>query len=90
MQTSENAQIRWGQSVVLEMGGLSRRSSGGPDQGGDIWRRTLISVSIVEKSVDCPPTVPQYCCATPFLPPTTTVLTPSNFDMVIYATRIVS
>ena len=29
----------------------------------------LTSESTVEKSVDCPPTVPQYCCCTPWRPP---------------------
>ena len=45
---------------------------------------TLISVSMIEKSVDWPPTVPLYCCCTPFLPPYTTVLTPSSFAIVTW------
>ena len=43
----------------------------------------MISVSIVEKSVDCPPTVPQYSCCTPFFPPYTTVFAPSSFAIVM-------
>ena len=41
---------------------------------------------MVEKSVDCPPTVPQYCCWTPFFPPRTIVLEPCFLAMVICAT----
>lgn len=33
--------------------------------------------------MDCPPTVPQYCCCTPFRPPYTTVFEPSSFAIVI-------
>lgn len=44
---------------------------------------TFTSVSMVEKSVDCPPTVPQYLCSTPRLPPTTTVFAPSSLAIVI-------
>lgn len=43
---------------------------------------------MVEKSVDCPPTVPQYCWGTPCCPPTTTDFASSSFDMVTYEWRI--
>ena len=48
----------------------------------------LISESIVEKSVDCPPTVPQYCWRTALLPPYTTVVAPSSFAIVICRAQI--
>ena len=61
---------------------LVRRSGG--DRGWPFNLVDLISELMVAKLVDCPPTVPQYCCCTVLRPPKTTVLAPSSLLMVIW------
>lgn len=79
-----HVQVGWRKAVVLQqrrlnVTGISARHPNSQDD----MPFTFTIVSISEKSVDCPPTVPQYLCSTPFLPPTTTVLAPSSLAMVM-------
>ena len=57
----------------------------GGDSGWPFSLAVLISELMVAKSVDCPPTVPQYCCLTVLRPPKTTVLEPSCLFIVIWS-----
>jgi len=72
--------------MILEVGALSRGITPEYNKLAStiLGLHTLISVSMVEKSVDCPPMMPQYSCWMSLLPPTTTVLAPSSFVIVIY------